>query len=572
MTFDPKKYLAQPDAAQPAFDPNAYLAAEAPEGGEPSQGVWDTFKNMAGAAADAGATTVSMGYVDNPEMRETIAKSPVGAAIGTTAGSVIPGAGFGKAGSKLTQLLGNNALTRTAGAVGASALQGGVQKPEEGESRLGNAGQSGGLAALFSTALEAINPAMKAVRGVSKYAGQKLSGLSPKETAAYVAAPELAEDLARQNREDPMGLSKRVKNIVKGDLDEAFERVSAPALEKVGQTVAGKQIQMNPAQFKGTAAGNEASRAWAAQGNEVKIDVPVFEPHQVQASPVTSKLIKAGKQQVIQPEVKMSPVDEVLKYGKPERQVIPNTGQFGYQTPTAEVSELGREFKRAGDDIVLQPEVKFQPMTSKTVKNGEVATLEDLLLPQGTQSLSAPTPMPETISMTGPQAMRAKRAAQQAASFKEALNPLAYNAADDAEAVAASYMRKAIEGVAPETKPLNDQIAEATRYSAHAKQALKTNPATILQDSESLGSVPTRSMRQFLDKHGGSNLEEMAQSLGAGRAMTDPNRSKGFLHEAVGRPVGRALLKGPASMKIDPREDNSLASILASIFNNPRKD
>lgn len=104
-------------------------------------------------------------------------------------------------------------------------------------------------------------------------------------------------------------------------------------------------------------------------------------------------------------------------------------------------------------------------------------------------------------------------------------------------------MRKAIEGVAPDTAGLNDTIEQASRYAAHAKATMGTNPAQILTESDSLGSVPTRSMRQFLDQNAGTNLEGLAKSLDAGRAMNDPDAAKGLLDRVLAKPAARTMLK-----------------------------
>lgn len=643
--FDPNKPFTKPpfDPSQP-FDSSPEPAEAAPE-----TGMWEKFKNFAGAAGSAGANAVTMGYLPDvmdkraelvggetgdefkARTAEAAQKSPAGALAGAVAGSSIPGAGFGKLGSLATKI-GNNPLTRMGGAVGSAYAQGYAQKPGEGQTREENAATSGKWAAGISGGLEALLGAAKLAKPVARGVGKMFTGLKPKEVDDYVRDPFEADRLAEMNKTDPMGLSSRVKETVKGDLDEAFERVSRPTLKKAELALAQKRGQVRPDQFQGTAAGSEIQRTHNLMDKTRKLDVPVSEvvrstpvqasinksgapqviQPEVQMTPVGPKIVRAGKQQIIEPEISMSPVEANLKYGKPQTQNIPYDESFGYDRPSVQVSSAKRSIDRAGKDVVLRPEVRMSPVETQIKRAGKTEViqpevqmtpvhneinptqgtktgLEDLLLqnpdgarkaaqvegfvPRGAQQVSVPAPMGESISMTGPQMLRAKRASQAAAydnEAKAALTNLVYRSSDDAEAVAAANMRKALEGIAPETAGLNDVLEESARYSSHAKHALKNNPAAILTDSESLGSVPMRSMRQFLDKNGGSKLEDMAGSLSAGRAMNDPNRVSG-LRGALAQPIGKKLLRSAHDLKSYRRQDDSLANILASIFNSTKE-
>jgi hypothetical protein len=633
LTPEEEKELAMLEAAEASGltpEEQAELAQLEAEVGEaptaPQQGAWETFKNFAGAVGDAGARGVTMGYLNTPEMQENIKKSPAGEVVGGVVGGAVPAMALSPVSAGASKLLGAGRAARVAGGGAQAGLEGLLRKPGEGESRVDNAKEAAGLAALFGGGIEAFDAARSVGKKALGWAGGKIAGLRPKEASAYTRAPGYSEELARQNREDPMGLSRRVKNTIKGDLDQSFERVAQPTLDKVGKAVAGKSARIRTDQFQGTAAGDEFKRAWDAQGNVKRLDVPTAEvvrssplkysidrtgpseiiQPEVSMTPVKNKIRKAGKVQTLQPEISMTPVEESLKYGKPLEQIPPHDpAAFGYEPPVASTATVSRSLGRSGKDVTLTPAIRMTPVENRIVRagkteviqpevqmtpvktsinpaHGKKETLEELLLtdpkkalkqaqvesfvPRGSQEIGVPTPMPDEMSVTGPQLLRGKRASQKAANFSSpgALNPQEYAARAEAEAAAASKARKALESIAPETVPLNDILEESARYSTHAKEALKNNPAAILTDSDSLGSVPKRSMRQFLDKHGGSDLEGMANALAAGDAMTDPNRITG-IKDRIGRAIGGSLMRQSGAPKSSPADYNSLAAILAAI-------
>jgi hypothetical protein len=53
--------------------------------------------------------------------------------------------------------------------------------------------------------------------------------------------------------------------------------------------------------------------------------------------------------------------------------------------------------------------------------------------------------------------------------------------------------------------------------------------------------VPNRSLRDWLDKHGGSKLNELSAALSAGREINTPTDK--LLYDSVTRPVGKAALR-----------------------------
>jgi hypothetical protein len=511
------------------------------------------------AAKQAGlANAVTLGYGDLGDLpvvgkgfEQAKKESPVSYAYGNMQGAVGPGAAMGVATAAVAPArMASSVPGRIAINAAQGAIEGGLRNPREGENRLTNAMTGGRDAALMGTALEGAAGATRVGGKLAQWLGGKLGGVTKPEAVAFKRSPETADDLARKLREDPKGLSEEVQKRIGGGIEETFDRVSEPALQKVGRAVVHKNVRVRPDQFRGTAAEPEIQRSWDLRHPPRHAAYTEVTPFEVQATPVRTRIMKAGPIQetrAAQPPVQMQPIETRMHFGEPVEQTYFN-GRNPYDPASVPVESVDRSIEKAGGLVTLKPRVpavRNSPVGSRVVKDGPVATLEKGYL-RGQQNFieTAQTPMSETISLHGPQALRAKRAAQKAAAHKNALSPLGYDPASEADAAAAGRFKLGLEGAAPDVIEANKTLEEAARYSGMAKARFSNNPAGILTDSESVGSVPTRQMRQFLDQHGNAGLEDMANSLAAGRAL-GPQGKEG-LWDAVTRVGARGLLRGSA--------------------------
>lgn len=469
-------------------------------------------KNVAGmlAAKQAGALrSASLGYLDPEKIpgvssgfKEASAEHPIVRAFGSMEGSVVPGALMGEAAAPLAAMKYlNNPVGRTAVNAGMGGIEGLIRKPEEGQTRLGNAKTGAITSGVVGGVMEALSGVADLGGWLSQRLGRKFGGLSVPEAESYARSPVRSEELAKKAAHDPMGLNQEVKEKIGGGLETAFDRVSQPQLDKLSKMGLGKTVQVNPGQFKGTAAEPEILRAWNLRGPERSASYNEIAPY----------------------EAKMTPVQPKYRFGAPEEQTahLPNRP---YDSPEVAVQTIDKSIVKAGPEQIV----------SRGFTRGPLITEE-----------TAPRQIPESMAITWPQAMAAKRATGNAAAFKRALNPQGYSPADDAEAQAFSRLKAGMEGVAPEAKESNRILEEAARYSGQAKDHLGQNPAAILTDSDSLGSGATRSMRQFLDTHGDAGLEEMANQLAAGRKLGEPKEAES-IRNALSRQAARGLLKGSA--------------------------
>lgn len=341
---------------------------------------------------------------------------------------------------KMAAALGASAPKRiiTTGAIGAT--HGLLRTPAAGEDRIGNAITEGGAAAAMSGLGEGISSAIP-------WLGAKFARLSKNQAEAYAADPAFAEDVYQKFKTDPETLSADISQQIKDAKNKIYETQAAPLLQKRGEMMTGKNVNISPYQFQGTVAEPEINRVFNTSG----------------------------------------------------------------PTPEANPNPYG--------------------------------------------SAQLPIQLPEKLNITAPQAQRIKDMLQDAAyeSSKAAqLNPLEYTSQSEADAAAASNMRKALEGAVPGIEDINAPLGRGARMSKVINQLLGSNPARILTNSESIGSVPIRTVQNYLDQGAGTNFTQQSHALDAAKAM-DSSMGEAGLHKymsepskiyhALMSPIGRNLLK-----------------------------
>jgi hypothetical protein len=573
MPFDPKAYLQDQEPAAAGFDPNAYLAdkqeavpgeATAPTGpyqspGESPENGWldntkarvsdpNRWKALAGIKSPAkldvvegDAPTLAMPAGNGVRAANWIGKALQGE-------QAAPAVRAPQALDKLSQFLNFSAPRRIATGV----AQGVATNPSDPVT----GGLTGGGMAIGG---EALSKGVSLAKRGAVALGGKLSGVWPETARNYAKNPALAEELYGLNKSNPEALAERVREQARGAVGAAYDNESKPLLERLGQKVAPTELAVDPTQYKGTAAEPIIKQAWAKRGQTLK--VPVSEPYQVQASPLNYEWKPTSHPQLVTPKVEASPLNmEYQSIGgkqlvSPEIQASPlKMDTTGYQrksipskpeqvNPTIETDLLSRRPVPSQPATEL-PEISVQMHERRSVPSEPQTTLEGLL-DRGAQHV--PAPMPDRVQLTGAQGLQAKRAMHEAAQFKFNQNPEVYSAANDADAIGGSNLRKALESVAPESAAINDQLEEAARMSGAANRTMSQNPSRFLGDSEAPGSVPMRSVRQWLDKHGGSGLEGMAKALSAGTEMNAP--VDGLLRNLIAKPTGKALLRNSSRLE-----------------------
>lgn len=489
------------------------------------------------AAKQAGlANAATLGYgnledlpVVGDSFKQASEESPVARSYGTATGMVGPGAAMGAGAARV----GGKLLNSAPGRVGLNAAQGGIEglirKPVNDETRLGNAYEGARNAALVGGAMEG---GMKALQGGGKLAqwlGGKLGGLDKAQTEAFKRSPQEADRLAFSMENDPKGISDEVRAKIGGGLEETFDNISEPALNRVGKAVMHKSVNVRPDQFRGTAAEPEITRAWNLRNPQRHAPYTEVTPYEVRSTPV-------------EPRMNFGAIDEQTAF-------LPNRP---YDSPEVPVQSVSRSISKAGPEQVV----------SRGFTPGEIV-----------HATTAPIPTPEVMALRGPQALRSKRAAQKAASYKKAVDGPAYREADDADALAATRLKLGLEGAAPDVTEANQVLSEAAEYSGAARAKFANNPAAILVDSDSAGSVPTRAMRQFIDKHGNAGLQNMSDSLGAGRKLAPPSSPEG-MYAGAKRIGARGAIQasGKADAAASTLKDQKLRAFLGQATSRPEKD
>ncbi len=460
--FNPDAYLASKQAQPPqGFDPDAYLKSKE------SHPYLDTLKSVLGAreAYKQGMlNAASLNYI--PMNKEVQAASPIASKVGQAAGSV----GVGTVAGAATPAIEGAGLLSAAGRIGSAgavgAGLGAAQKPDEGQTRLGNAATGGILGAGAGTAAEGIS---RVAPQAMKWVGGKMVGISPQAAEEYASNPHASEAMYDMAHNNPKGfLDQTTQDLDKG-LQGIQENVVNPKVEELNKTMIGKNFRVSPEDFKGTAVEKEALDAFNKQGNTV--------------------------------EQPLSDADRYISGNKTE---------------------------------------------------------------------SVPAPLPDNVSLTGPQMLRAKRAAFEAANFNAPRNGLGYSAAETAQAqaegAAGAKLRSAMESSNPKMAELNDQIEEALRYKNNAQKI--GNPTQLLNPSDSLGGLDKRALRQYIDEASGGNLEQKARMYEAAEALNHTSNSvdkSTAIRRLLTQPAAKGLLKEGG--QFTPSRANSVAKGLIGTYN-----
>ncbi len=381
----------------------------------------------------------------------------------------------------------------TAGAVGAA--EGALHEPAKGDSRLGNAARGFAKGAGIAAGAETLAGLLSATGIGSKWFGRKTGGLDPEEANAYVKNPQEAEAMATMNRQAPNTLAGRMRAKIGGSLKDLFENVSKPELEEVTKAGVGKSVRVNPSDFEGTAATDEISRAQKLKGDEGSFRAPSFE--------------------VNRPSY--TPVETTQSYGKPSVQ-------------------------RFQPDGAYEPmEIPVSSVDTKITPSGKPVEMDPVLTPHA-EVIGTPKPA-DTLDLTSPQALRAKRAAQNAHDFSPGLNPtVADNEAAKRNAAAAASLGSGLEGTGgPKIAKAMETLSENSRMAEAANKLFASNPTRILQSTDTIGSTPVRAVQDFLDAKTGSNFKEAADAFGAGSKLTQPHQ--GAIHRSLGQLLARGSLR-----------------------------
>lgn len=378
--------------------------------------------------------------------------------------------------AKLASYLMGKGIGPALARVGANAATGGVAGAWDNEKDpLNGAIRGAAFGGALGTGGELAGQLTRPFSAVSSKLGEWLGGLSKEEAAAYKRDPALAEELYSTEKTNPLAFDEMAKEQTQKAASNLQENYIDPRKSDISLQGVGKTYQVNPEQFKGTAAEPEIAQSWAKQGQTQAI--PVSEPYKVEATPVQEK----------------------LTYGQPQEQTFYNA-EDPYKAKTAQVSTVSRGFEKAGDPQVL----------------------EQGLFDRGTQEV--PASIPNQMSLGTEPMLRAKRAAGSAANLNYSYNPSGVGPAEQAAAKANSKaavdLGSALKEQTPEIAQLDSEISDAISR----KQQLEGlgNPNRIYQAGDLPSNVPIRSLRQYLDQNTGSNFQDTANSLFAGRALNGP--------------------------------------------------
>lgn len=433
--------------------------------------------------------------------------------------SFIPAAGG--AGAMLGKV--GEAISKTAPRrLAASTVAGGIKGAIDPNKTAGE-GAAEGLG--FGVLGEAAGGAASLASKGATYLGRKIGGLSPKLASAYQQFGDKTDDMFRQMQEAPDQFQADTIARNRALVDELQQKEIDPKLAKLQELLVGKGGRVQRDQFQGTAAGNVLDDAWTKMAPTKQGSVRATQVYQPKFTPVSStqKVVEQGEQTAaLQPKFIERPD---FKVG------ATRGGNFDDLAAATAAREAERQQVK---DMMMESERQYAGSTqgvnpydtSRQIPIGEV---QKSIIPTGPEQRLPNVPIdrqlsfkyqptaPEQFSVEGNQLLRARRASAKASQGNYRANPQAYSAADDMEAAAASRLGKAVDNIVPGASALDDAASKAIRVKEGIKRL--GNPANILKEGESLGSMPMSSVQDYLDKTLGTSLLGQSQSLAASQKL-----------------------------------------------------
>lgn len=479
----------------------------------------------------------SLGYANPPVPEGYEGTAKAGQIAGGVGAGLLTG-GLASAGLKaLAPAIANSAIGRFFANLAIAGSEGAARKPEEGEDRFGNAVDAMTVAGPVAVAAELVGPAVRATKGGMGWLGSRFSGLTADEAAAYARQPLQAEALATTLRDNPEQITRDLKTMLGGQrvlggkeggaIAKILDEVVAPARAAKMAAGTGKTVRVNVADFAGTAAESELDRILNLRGTPA----PRTEVTRV---PINST--QAFSPDAVQPGLPLSSIEPPIAYSFPPArtpidatEAVPQGGatqvQMGLPLSTKETSTVSRSYGR-----------------------------------------------PRQVTLTFAQADRLRQMAADEAYSKAqaaAQGQLRYNSASDADARLANNLRAAMDfSVGEGSKTLkkagfkdlpdvDSKIQEALTMKRGTERE-KFNLARLLYGTETIGTVPARSIRNFLDRNAGTNLNQTADLLQAGTRLIPPKRVEGIA-DILRRNAAKRLILGsrPAEDLLDPISSTS---------------
>jgi hypothetical protein len=179
--------------------------------------------------------------------------------------------------------------------------------------------------------------------------------------------------------------------------------------------------------------------------------------------------------------------------------------------------------------------------------------------------------LPQSVSVTGPQAQRLKEILQDAADFSEKQYAIGLAPKSPANAEGASAMRKGLEAVAPGVSPINEELQRHATMGKAVNSLLSNNPSRILSNSESIGNTRIRGVQQYLDENAGTQFMKLADAFDAGKAVSGAGPLDRLMLKAaaMNSPVARAVAAQSLSGAVVPK-DTSEPAVTEEMLNEPK--
>lgn len=326
--------------------------------------------------------------------------------------------------------------------------------------------------------------------------GALTTPLSFKESLNYIKDPDMAKRLFSQVETNPDALRSELISKLKPASKAIYNKDVAPLVEQRSQALQGKTGVINPQDLKGSQTYGE---------------------------------LKDYLQSKLTPEAKIS-------YSKPDIQTVYPGGPPMVGNQYASGNLVDKENLSQLNSLGINPYDSGVSVPVSAVEHGTI-------VPKVNMKDPVELPLEKIQEL---KKLSQDNAGHAPGTFGTPSNPI--------EGRAERVLGNEIIKNAPEVADINAAIAPHAERMTAIKSMYKGNPARILNDSESVGNVNNRALRQYLDQNTGTNFNDMAGALAAGRAMNGApivGREHGFLGKLMA-PAGQGVVRGAAAINKNP--------------------
>lgn len=358
----------------------------------------------------------------------------------------------------------------------------------------------------------AIGSGMEALPIVSNLLGKVggwMSRMSPQQLEAFQKNPDLANQAYKESVDQGPAWENRIKGMHK-QATEGLQAKVDQNLEKLKTAGPDRELKLSPQEFEGTAAHDAIQNSWNRLQTR-DLDIPTYEVNTPQ----------------------YTPIEPTMKLGKGQEQAVPIASELRAKDPYAEAPKT----------------TLFKPERGWEASSKEPVDMPQVLTPQGSQTVAATPPLPQTgVGLPWQDVLEARAAAGEAGKIRTDTNGLVTPTSEktaNLNRAAGGSLQSILHAASPEAEALDSQIHDMLLKKQELERTGSLDRLFSPGENNPQGTRGIRRLANYADQETGTNFGETADALSAASQLNAPTRVHGLfsadrlLKPTIGRPAVR---------------------------------